>query len=165
MNNMAGLSFSVSATTRTKRAAEKDGVDYYFLTVEEFKQKIAANEFIEWEEVYHDKFYGTLKSEVERISAMNKTVIFDVDVEGGLNIKNSFGKSCLALFVKPPSMEILRQRLASRGTESEESLNKRIAKAEYELTYESKFDGVIVNDNFERACEQAQIMVARFINN
>jgi len=157
------FSFSVSATTRHKRANEVDGRDYYFLTVAQFKEKIAANEFVEWEEVYKDLFYGTLKSEIERIWNENKVVVFDVDVEGGLNIKKRFGSNLLAVFVKPPSVEALRRRLTERNTESAESLVVRIAKAEKELQYENLFDHVIENDNREHALSQATALVDEFL--
>nr|MBK9652026.1 guanylate kinase [Bacteroidota bacterium] len=165
MQRIEVLSFSVSATTRAMRTNEHDGVDYYFLTVEEFKNKINNHEFVEWEEVYANGFYGTLKSEVERLAALNKVVIFDVDVEGGLNIKKAYGHQCLALFVCPPSIEELRKRLTKRGTETDESLQKRITKAELELTYKNKFDGVIVNENFETACDDSEKLVLQFIHN
>ena len=157
------LRFSVSATTRARRANETDGKDYYFLSVPDFKKKIAADEFVEWEEVYKDLFYGTLKSEVQRIWNENKAVVFDVDVEGGLNIKKIYGSKLLAVFVKPLSVEVLRKRLTDRNTESAESLATRIKKAELELTYEDKFDHVIVNDTLEHALEQAEALVTSFI--
>jgi len=157
------LRFSVSATTRAKRPNEAEGIDYYFLTVPDFKKKIAADEFVEWEEVYTDLFYGTLKSEVERIWNQNKTVAFDVDVEGGLNIKKIYGKNLLAVFIKPLSVEVLRRRLTERNTESPESLATRIAKAEHELTYADKFDHIIVNDTLEHALEQAKTLVEEFL--
>lgn len=157
------LRFSISATTRTRRANETDGRDYYFLTVDDFKKKIAENRFVEWEEVYKDLFYGTLKSEVERIWNENKTVAFDVDVEGGLNIKKIYGDQLLAVFIKPLSVDVLRKRLTERNTESPESLAVRIAKAEHELTYENKFDHVIVNDTLEHALELANKLVHEFL--
>lgn len=157
------VSFSVSATTRAKRANETDGVDYYFLSVDAFKKKIDANEFVEWEEVYTNGFYGTLKSEIERLVAQNKVVIFDVDVEGGLNIKKMYGADLLAVFVQPPSIEVLHERLIARESESEETLNRRIAKADYELTFADKFDKVIVNDNLETALWHAQKMLEDFV--
>jgi guanylate kinase len=157
------LSFSVSATTRAKRLNEVHGKDYYFLSVEEFKKKIAAHEFVEWEEVYTDLFYGTLKSEIERIWKENKAVVFDVDVEGGLNIKKIYTRQLLAVFVKPLSVDVLRKRLADRNTESSESLAVRIAKAEQELTYADKFDHIIVNDTLDHALEQAKKLVTEFL--
>lgn len=158
------LRFSVSATTRRKRPSETDGVDYYLLTVPQFKQKISEDSFVEWEEVYNDLFYGTLKSEVERIWKENKTVAFDVDVEGGLNIKKIYGDNLLSVFVKPLSVEVLRRRLTERNTESPESLVTRIKKAELELAYENKFDHVIVNDTLDHALEQAQALVKEFLS-
>jgi len=157
------LSFSISATTRTKRANEVHGVDYYFLSAEEFKQKISNNEFVEWEEVYADVFYGTLKSEVERIWKENKTVIFDVDVVGGLHIKKIFGKNLLAVFVRPPSVEELHTRIKNRGSETEESFRLRVAKAEFELSYADKFDHIIINDTLEQSFDEATRLVADFM--
>ena len=157
------LRFSVSATTRAKRPAEVHGRDYYFISVEDFKQNIKNNAFVEWEEVYRDIYYGTLKSEIERIWKEGKVVAFDVDVEGGLNIKKLFGNNLLAVFVKPLSVEVLRKRLAERNTESPESLETRIAKAEHELLYESKFDHVILNDTLEHALELAIKLVTDFL--
>jgi len=158
------LRFSVSATTRPRRANETNGQDYYFLSVAEFKKKIEEDQFVEWEEVYTDLFYGTLKSEVERIWKEHKVVAFDVDVEGGMNIKNIYGDRLLAIFVKPLSVEVLRKRLTERNTESPESLAVRIAKAELELTYADKFDYVIVNDTLEHALEQANKLVKDFLS-
>ncbi len=163
LENFSQLSFSVSATTRNKRTTEVDRRDYHFLSVEEFKKKIAADEFVEWEEVYTDLFYGTLKSEVEKIWKQNKAVVFDVDVEGGLSIKKIYGHQLLAVFVEPPSVEALRKRLTERNTESVESLAVRIAKAEKELTYANLFDHIIVNDNLDCALTQAKILVTEFL--
>jgi len=163
LENFPELRFSVSATTRAKRPNETDGKDYYFLTVDDFKKKIAEDQFVEWEEVYTDLFYGTLKSEIERIWSENKVVAFDVDVEGGLNIKKIYGKNLLAVFIKPLSVDVLRKRLTDRNTESPESLATRIEKAEHELTYEDKFDHVIVNDTLEHALELATTLVKKFL--
>ena len=163
LNKYPQLKFSVSATTRSKRANETDGKDYHFLTVEEFRQKISNDEFVEWEQVYTDLYYGTLKSEVDKIWKEDKVVAFDVDVEGGLNIKKIYGNNLLAVFVKPPSIEELHKRIKGRGTETEESFNKRIAKAEHELTYSEKFDHVIVNDNLEQAQNEAERLTEKFI--
>jgi len=158
------LEFSVSATTRLPRNnSEKNGKDYYFLSVDEFQQKIENMEFVEWEEVYKDIFYGTLKSEVDRIWENNQVVIFDVDVVGGVNLKKYFGKDALSFFVKVPSLEVLEQRLRKRGTENEESLKKRIAKAGEELKFESKFDCTIVNDDLEKAIEFSIEQIEFFI--
>lgn len=157
------LAFSVSACTRNKRANEEHGKDYYFLSHEEFKQRIANNEFLEYEEVYGGNFYGTLKSEVDRIWAMGKAVIFDVDVEGGLNIKKHFGDKALAVFVKPPSVEVLEQRLRFRSTETEETLRVRIDKAVHELQYENKFEYVLLNENLDEALVIAENLITEFL--
>lgn len=151
------LGFSISASTRDKRGrTEENGKDYYFLTPLDFKKKIDNNEFIEWEEVYEGNFYGTLKSEIERIWNEGKNVIFDVDVKGGLNLKKYFGDSALAIFVKVPSMEVLKERLHDRGTETSESLSRRIFKAEFEMSFQDKFDKVLVNENLQKSLAEAQ---------
>lgn len=157
------LAFSVSAATREQRSHEINGKDYYFMSVEDFKAKVAANEFVEWEEVYKDQFYGTLKSEVQRIWSLGKHVIFDIDVNGALTIQRAFPKETLLVFVKPPSPEILFERLKGRKTETEESLQRRISKAALELTYEDKFDVVIVNAELEKALEEAETIVTNFV--
>ncbi|HNR18563.1 MAG TPA: guanylate kinase [Bacteroidia bacterium] len=157
------MRFSVSCTTRPKRATETQGADYYFLTPDEFRKKIDDNEFLEWEEVYTDRYYGTLKSEVERIAKQNNSVIFDVDVEGGLNIKKHFTGNLLAVMVMPPSVEELHKRLIARNTETEETLKIRIAKAEHEMSYRNQFDHVIVNDDFDKAISEAEKLVNFFI--
>lgn len=157
------LLFSVSACSRKKRPGERDGVDYYFLSVDEFKKKIDQGDFIEWEEVYKDNFYGTLKSEIDRIWNLNRSVIFDVDVEGGLNLKKYFGENALAIFVKPPSVQHLVDRLKSRDTETDESIARRIGKAEKELSYADKFDVILLNDSLENAFSQAEKLVADFL--
>jgi len=158
-----GLEFSVSATSRPLRGTEIDGKDYYFLSVEEFKKKIVNDEFLEWEEVYEGKFYGTLKSEVERIRNKGNHVIFDVDVVGGCNIKKYFGNEALAVFVQPPSINELRSRLISRGTDTPEVIESRVAKAEYELTFAPQFDVIIVNDNLEKALAEAEKIMLNFL--
>ncbi len=158
-----GLEFSVSACSRSKRANETDGKDYYFLSVADFKAKIAANDFLEWEEVYTDNFYGTLKSEIDRIWNMGKHVIFDVDVEGGVNLKKVFGDRALAVFVKPPSIDHLRERLQNRATETPESIARRLGKAAKELGYAGQFDHVLLNDNLQRAFEEAEQVVGDFL--
>jgi guanylate kinase len=151
------LGFSISASTRDKRGrTEQHGKDYYFLTPEEFKKKIDNNEFIEWEEVYEGNFYGTLKSEIERIWQEGKNVIFDVDVKGGLSLKKFFGDKALSVFVKVPSMEILKERLKDRGTESEESLSRRLFKTKFEMTFEDKFDVILINENLKESLAKAQ---------
>jgi guanylate kinase len=157
------LEFSISATSRGIRHTETDGKDYYFLSPEEFRRKIENNEFLEWEEVYAGTYYGTLKSEVERIRNNGKNVIFDVDVVGGCNIKKYYGDEALAVFVQPPSVEELRNRLVSRSTDSLEVIEKRIAKAEYELTYASQFDCIIVNEHLEIAFEEAEKRIREFL--
>jgi guanylate kinase len=156
--------FSISATTRKPRGDEVNGCEYYFLTTEEFKSKIENNEFIEWEEVYPGSYYGTLKSEVERICSNGENVIFDVDVIGGYNIKKIYGDRALAVFVQPPSIEELERRLLSRSTDSPEVIKSRISKAEQELSYMPYFDVVIVNDNLEAALKEAEDMVRAFLS-
>lgn len=157
------LGFSISASTRDKRGrTETHGKDYYFLSPEDFKSKIDADEFIEWEEVYEGNFYGTLKSEIDRIWNEGKNVIFDVDVKGGLNLKKYFGKKALAVFVKVPSLDVLKGRLKDRGTESEESLSRRLFKAKFEMGFQDKFDVVLVNQNLEKSLAEAQKLYARF---
>lgn len=162
LKEFSQLKFSVSATTRAMRLNETDGVDYYFLSVDEFKKKIAEDAFIEWEEVYHNGFYGTLKSEVQRIEKQNCSVIFDVDVEGGVNIKKHFGNNLLTVFVRPPSVDDLKKRLVARNTETPENLQKRLDKAIHELTYENLFNHIIINQKLDDACAQAKKMVESF---
>ena len=158
------LEFSISATSREPRGDEKSGEDYYFMSLKEFKQHMKDDDFLEWEEVYRDSFYGTLKSEVERIWAMGKNVIFDIDVVGGLRIKRKFPDKTLAVFVKPPSVDVLKMRLKKRKTESEEKINMRIAKASIEMATAPQFDYIIVNDVLDHACEQAHQLVTKFIS-
>ena len=164
LKNMPELSFSVSACSREKRDNETHGKDYYFLGVEDFKNKIKEGAFLEWEEVYENQYYGTLKSEIERIWSERKTVIFDVDVIGGLNIKKQYPKECLSLFIMPPSVDVLRQRLSGRGSESEAKLEMRLAKAEQEISKNQEFDKVILNDDFGIACEETMEVITNFIN-
>lgn len=155
--NNPSLGFSISASTRDRRGrTEQHGKDYYFLTPDEFKKRLDNNEFIEWEEVYAGNFYGTLKSEIERIWKEGKDVIFDVDVKGGLNLKRYFGDSALAVFVKVPSIEILRKRLETRGTETPESLSRRVFKAEFEMRFADQFDVILLNDDLDKATTKAQ---------
>lgn len=158
-----GLEFSVSACSRDPRPNEVDGKDYYFLGLEGFKQKIEENALIEWEEVYTNNFYGTLHSELERIWAQGKTVIFDVDVIGGLNIKRLFKDKAFAVFVQPPSYEELEKRLRHRSTETEDKINQRMSKARKELSFAEEFDFVLVNDDLETACNDAEEKVRKFI--
>lgn len=164
LQHIQQLSFSISATTRSKRENEEHGRDYYFIPVDDFKNRIAHNEFVEWEEVYGNKFYGTLKSEIERIWKSGKAVVFDVDVEGGLNIKQQYGDNLMAVFVMPPSLKHLHERLKARDTETPESLQTRITKAEHELTYAPRFDHILVNENKEQACMDALRMTKEFLN-
>lgn len=164
LKNMPELSFSVSACSREKRDNETHGKDYYFLGVEGFQDKIKEAAFLEWEEVYENQYYGTLKSEIERIWSEGKTVIFDVDVIGGLNIKKQYPKECLSLFIMPPSVDVLRERLSGRGSESEKKLEMRLAKAEQEISKNQEFDKVILNDDFGIACEETMEVITNFIN-
>lgn len=157
------LQFSISATSRPQREGETDGKDYYFLPAWKFKELRDNNQFLEWEEVYAGQFYGTLFSEIERIWNMDKHVLFDVDVKGGVNIKKKFPEKSLAIFVQPPSIEELRNRLIKRGTETEESLKKRIGKAEEELSYARLFDKIIVNDDLEKAVDEARHAITEFL--
>ena len=158
------LEFSVSATSRLPRMGEINGRDYYFLSHEEFSEKIKNDEFLEWEEVYNDIFYGTLKSEVERIRRAGKNVIFDVDVVGGSNIKKFYGNEALAVFVQPPSVDELKKRLQNRSTESEERIKMRVAKAEKELEFAGKFDVIIVNDDLPKALIKAENVISEFLS-
>ena len=157
------LRFSISATSRAPRGTEKNGVEYYFLTPEAFKARIAKGDFLEYEEVYTDKFYGTLKSEVERILNEGDNVIFDVDVVGGCNIKRFYGDRALSVFIQPPSIEELRKRLVGRGTDTPEVIESRIAKAEYELSFADKFATVVINDDLETAKAKALQVIQAFL--
>lgn len=158
------LSFSISATTRQPRDYEQEGLHYYFLSKERFQQCIAAEGFVEWEEVYAGTYYGTLKSEIDRIYAEGKCPILDIDVEGGVNLKQQYGEQAVAVFVQPPSLEALRERLVQRGTETEASLAKRLAKAEQELGYAQHFDHVIINDDLEAACDNLCALFAEYLD-
>ncbi len=164
LNTFDNLAFSVSATTRAKRDGEVHGRDYYFIGVNEFKSLMQVNAFLEWEEVYENQFYGTLKSEVERLWKEGKCVIFDIDVKGALNIKKAYPAETLTVFVKPPSPEILFERLRNRKSESEESLQKRINRAAFELTFEKHFDIVLVNDVLEDALKNATDIAERWLS-
>jgi guanylate kinase len=157
------LSFSVSATTRPIRGQERDGVDYFYLSVEEFKKRIANNEFVEWEEVYKDIFYGTLRSELDRIWANGQYVLFDVDVKGGITLKKIFGTDSMAIFINPPSVEELENRLIKRATDSPEKIKMRIQKAREELKFADEFDNVIVNHQLDQAKKTALEMVSSFL--
>ncbi|HTH54560.1 MAG TPA: guanylate kinase [Cyclobacteriaceae bacterium] len=159
------LGFSISAATRDRRGrTEENGKDYYFLSPEEFKHKIDNDEFVEWEEVYAGNFYGTLKSEIDRIWSTGKNVIFDVDVKGGIALKKYFGEKALAIFVKVPSLEVLKKRLNDRGTESEESLSRRLFKANFEMSFQDKFDVALVNEDLEHSLAEAQKLYDGFKN-
>ncbi|MCX6267325.1 MAG: guanylate kinase [Bacteroidetes bacterium] len=157
------LEFSISACSRAHREGEVDGKDYYFITGDDFRNRIALDEFVEWQEVYPGSYYGTLKSEMDRIWLLEKIPIFDVDVVGAVNLKRYFGEQGLGIFIHPPSIEELENRLKKRGTESEETLRKRVGKAEYELTFASHFDIVIINDNLEVKCREIVDMVEAFL--
>ncbi len=163
LNKIDLLDFSVSATSRRKREHEEDGKDYYFLTPSEFRKKINNGEFLEWEEVYEGQFYGTLKSEINRLWEEGKHIIFDIDVKGALNIKNTYPDNSLAVFVKPPSPEILFDRLSKRGTETPESYRKRVKRATLELTYENKFDISLMNDVLKTALQEAEKIVGDYL--
>ena len=157
------LYFSISCTSRAPRGTEQNGVEYFFLTPEEFKAKIADNEFLEYEEVYENRFYGTLKQQVENQRNQGLNVVFDVDVKGGVNIKRYYGDEALSLFIQPPSVAELRRRLEGRGTDSAEAIEQRLAKAEYELTFAPQFDHVIVNDDLEKAKQETLDIVSQFL--
>ena len=157
------LYFSVSCTSRPPRGTERDGVEYFFLTPEAFKAKIQNDEFLEFEEVYENRFYGTLKQQVERQREAGQNVVFDVDVKGGVNIKKYYGSEALSLFIQPPSVEELRRRLEGRGTDTAEAIEQRLAKAEYELTFAPQFDCVVVNDDLETAKQETLRMVSSFL--
>ena len=157
------LAFSISCATRQPRNNELDGVDYYFISPDEFRRRIQDHQFVEWEMVYHDKFYGTLHSELNRIWEEGKSPLLDVDVKGGINVQSQYRQSSLSLFIEPPSIEELEKRLRARGTETPESLKARLDKASYELTFKDKFDRIIVNDTLEKACHSAEILVRDFL--
>ena len=157
------MAFSISCTSRAPRGTEQDGVEYFFLTPEEFRQKIANDEFLEYEEVYTDRFYGTLKTQVEKQSAAGQNVVFDVDVKGGVNIKEYYGDRALSIFILPPSVEELRRRLVGRATDAPEVIEQRIARAEFELTFAPKFDCVIVNDDLSKAQQEAYDTIKAFL--
>lgn len=157
------LAFSISYTTRSPRGSERDGVEYFFVTPEEFRAKIAEDAFLEYEEVYPDRFYGTLKEQVERQLSKGQNVVFDVDVKGGINIKRHYGDRALSLFIQPPSVEELRRRLVARGTDTLEVIEQRLSKAEYELTFAPKFDCVVVNDDLDTAKAEALRVLSDFL--
>ena len=157
------LAFSISCTSRPPRGSERNGVEYFFLTPDEFRRRIEADEFLEYEEVYEGRFYGTLKSQVEHQLSQGQNVVFDVDVKGGCSLKKYFGDRALSIFIQPPSVEELRRRLENRGTDSPEVIADRVAKAEYELTFAPMFDRVVVNDDLETAQQEALGLVSRFL--
>jgi guanylate kinase len=163
LKQIPNLEFSISACSRTPRKAEMHGKDYYFLSVDEFRNKIASKEFVEYEEVYNNQFYGTLKSELQRIWDNGNHVVFDVDVKGGLNIKKQFPKESLSIFIKPPSIEELKKRLLNRGTETEEQIAKRIQKAEYELGFADQFDIIILNEELDVAVKETIMLAKGFL--
>ena len=164
MKGMPELAFSISATSRNPRQGELDGREYHFISPQLFREKIKKDEFIEWEEVYQDQYYGTLKSEVDRIWSKGQHALFDIDVLGGQNLKKEYGDKALSIFVKSPSLAILEERLRSRGTDDEESLQKRLGKAEYELSFAPKFDTILVNDSLEKAIADAEALVQTFLS-
>lgn len=157
------LNFSVSATNREPRPGEKHGVSYYFFSTDEFKALIASNGFVEWEEVYDGRFYGTLKSEIERICHSGHNVILDIDVKGALNVKRLYGDNAITIFIEPPSIDVLRQRLTSRGTETPESLDMRLKKADFEMSFAPQFDTVIINDDLDTAIANTESVIKDFI--
>lgn len=158
------LAFSISCTSRAPRGNEQNGVEYFFITPEEFREKIQKDEFLEYEEVYENRFYGTLKSQVDLQTDKGENVIFDVDVKGGCNIKNFYGHRALSIFIQAPSLEDLRKRLESRGTDSKEAIESRLAKASYEMTFAPKFDHVVINDDLEKAKQETYTLVKNFLN-
>lgn len=157
------LYFSISCTSRAPRGTEKDGIEYFFISPEEFREKIAHDEFIEYEEVYEDRFYGTLKSQVEKQLNSGQNVVFDVDVKGGINIKTFYAKEALSIFIQPPSITELQKRLQGRATDTPEAIETRLAKAEYELTFANQFDTIIVNDDLESAKEKTLNVIKEFL--
>ena len=157
------LEFSISAASRAPRGNEQNGVEYYFMTADEFRSRIAADEFVEYEEVYAGSYYGTLKSEVERIWNKGNAIIFDVDVKGGVSLKKYFGDRALSIFIQAPSVQVLRQRLIGRGTDSPEAIERRVAKAAEEMTYSDKFDRILINDDLSKAYADAEQMVGEFL--
>lgn len=157
------LAFSISAATRCARGAEKDGVDYYFMSAEEFTNKIQHEEFVEWEMVYEGKYYGTLKSELQRIWSAGKVPVLDIDVKGAIHVQQQFSETTLSIFIEPPSVDELKRRLQSRGTESEESLQARVNKAAYEISFKTYFNKIIVNSDLDKACAEAEAIVLDFL--
>lgn len=163
INKYPKLAFSISATTRAPRGAEKDGVEYYFLSVDEFKEKIDHKAFIEWEMVYEGKYYGTLRSELERMWLAGQVPMLDIDVQGAVHVQQRFGDDCLSIFIQPPSIEELRRRLEGRGTETAESLETRVSKAAYEMSFSHQFNRTILNDDLQKACEETESVIKAFL--
>lgn len=163
INKYPVLSFSISAATRSPRGREQNGVDYYFMSVEDFRKRIDANAFVEWEMVYEGKYYGTLKSELERIWNMGKIPMLDIDVKGAIHVQQQFAGDCLSVFIQPPSVAELRRRLESRGTETPESLNTRVNKASYEMSFNHHFTKTILNDDLEKACKETEAVISDFL--
>ncbi|MDP1811110.1 MAG: guanylate kinase [Sediminibacterium sp.] len=163
VNKYPKLSFSISAATRLPRGKEQNGVDYYFMSVAEFRKRIDANAFVEWEMVYEGKYYGTLKSELERIWNMRKIPMLDIDVKGAIHVQQQFAGDCLSVFIQPPSVAELRRRLESRGTETPESLNTRVNKASYEMSFNHHFTKTILNDDLEKACKETETVISDFL--
>ncbi len=163
LNKYPQLAFSVSATTRAQRDHEENGVDYYFISVEDFNQKIRHNEFVEWEMVYQGKYYGTLKTELHRIWDNNQIPVLDIDVKGAIHVQQKLFFNCLSVFIEPPSIEILKKRLESRGTETAETLQDRINKASYEISFKDNFNNVIINDDLNKACRETEAIVQKFL--
>ncbi len=164
LEKFPNIQFSISATSRASRGLEQDGKDYYFLSEEEFKSKIKQGLFVEYEEVYNGRFYGTLKSEVDRIWKEGKTIVFDVDVVGGLNLKKYFGDKALSVFIQAPSVSVLRERLINRATDSKEDIDKRVSKAEYEMSFAKEFDYILTNNELSKAFEEIELVVNKFLN-
>lgn len=157
------LAFSVSAATRAPRDNEKNGVDYYFMSVEEFQNKIHSKEFMEWEMVYEDKYYGTLKSEMERLWSLGKVAILDIDVKGAIHVQKQYPENSLSIFIQPPSVDELKKRLQGRGLDDEKNIETRVNKANYEISFKHSFDVLVVNDNFEKACAETEAAIVKFI--
>jgi guanylate kinase len=164
LKNFPQLAFSISAATRQARSYEKDGEDYYFISLQDFKQKIQHNEFVEWEMVYEGKYYGTLKSELQRLWDDNKCPLLDIDVKGAIHVQQQYPDTSLTIFIEPPSVDELKRRLESRGTETLESLQARVNKASYEISFKEHFNKTIINDDLGRACTKAEEMVREFLN-
>ncbi len=165
MKKFPQMAFSVSATTRKPRENEKNGEDYYFISENEFKEKIHHKEFLEWEMVYEGKYYGTLKEEIERIWAQNKVPVLDIDVQGAIHVQQQYPVNTFSVFIQPPSVEELKSRLLMRGSETKESLQARVNKASFEMTFKSYFENVVINNDFDEACKQAEKIVSTFLNN